>query len=431
MFDSVEQNLNDGWRFYDPHVAPPEFLEWLARWTAFTIDLDWPEAQKRALDQARRRPLSDPRHQARPDAVPQAVHRPRAGHQREHLAVQGLPRRGRGRRERRAHRARLGGPAAGRSRALLRRDDADQVRGRHARDGDPDPSDHPAREAGAHALLPAVHRGEGRGRASRVLRDRPALWHRHRRRSRRSDRRGRPKKTSNERASPGIQAHQLLQGVPHHREGLERRRALPHRQAPAAQPDDALAGHRLRLRRRPARHRARARRPLRRGAAGLRDRRHGQRPHDLRRDDQEHQPRGVQAPADDLHRAALLRGAHRLHRVQGEPRVQGPPPRARVVQGRALADRARHHARGRARAHPPREGRQPHPRRARSGRTRAPNEIDMRFVPRGGVAGSMLPRRLRLRLENLLQPGPSRRARVHAARRDRRRTTSCRRATRR
>ncbi len=49
MFDSVEQNLTDGWRFYDPHAAPPEFLEWLARWTAFTTDLDWPEAQRRAL----------------------------------------------------------------------------------------------------------------------------------------------------------------------------------------------------------------------------------------------------------------------------------------------------------------------------------------------------------------------------------------------
>jgi phage tail-like protein len=49
MFDSVEINLNDGWRFYDPHVAPPEFLSWLSRWTAFSLDLDWPEAQKRAL----------------------------------------------------------------------------------------------------------------------------------------------------------------------------------------------------------------------------------------------------------------------------------------------------------------------------------------------------------------------------------------------
>ncbi|NVB81633.1 MAG: PASTA domain-containing protein [Kofleriaceae bacterium] len=49
MFDSVEQNLTDGWRFYDPHVAPPEFLEWLSKWTAFTTDLDWPEEQRRAL----------------------------------------------------------------------------------------------------------------------------------------------------------------------------------------------------------------------------------------------------------------------------------------------------------------------------------------------------------------------------------------------
>jgi len=49
MFDSVERNLDDGWRFYDPHVAPTDFLDWLAGWTAFTLDLDWPEAQKRAL----------------------------------------------------------------------------------------------------------------------------------------------------------------------------------------------------------------------------------------------------------------------------------------------------------------------------------------------------------------------------------------------
>ena len=49
MFDSVDVNLNDGWRFYDPHVAPIEFLNWLSGWTAFTLDLDWPEAQKRAL----------------------------------------------------------------------------------------------------------------------------------------------------------------------------------------------------------------------------------------------------------------------------------------------------------------------------------------------------------------------------------------------
>ena len=49
MFDSVEVNLTDGWRFYDPHVTPTEFLTWLSGWTAFSLDLDWPEPQKRAL----------------------------------------------------------------------------------------------------------------------------------------------------------------------------------------------------------------------------------------------------------------------------------------------------------------------------------------------------------------------------------------------
>jgi phage tail-like protein len=49
MFDSVEVNLTDGWRFYDPHVTPIDFLSWLSGWTAFSLDLDWPEPQKRAL----------------------------------------------------------------------------------------------------------------------------------------------------------------------------------------------------------------------------------------------------------------------------------------------------------------------------------------------------------------------------------------------
>jgi phage tail-like protein len=49
MFDSIDQNLTEGWRFYDPHVSPVDFLDWLAGWTAFTLDLDWPEPQKRAL----------------------------------------------------------------------------------------------------------------------------------------------------------------------------------------------------------------------------------------------------------------------------------------------------------------------------------------------------------------------------------------------
>ncbi len=49
MFDSVLVNLEEGWRFYDPHVAPPGFLDWLSQWTAFSMDLDWPEPQKRAL----------------------------------------------------------------------------------------------------------------------------------------------------------------------------------------------------------------------------------------------------------------------------------------------------------------------------------------------------------------------------------------------
>src|SRR4051794_948809 len=49
MFDSVDANLTDGWRFYDPHTTPLDFLTWLSSWTAFSMDLDWPEPEKRAL----------------------------------------------------------------------------------------------------------------------------------------------------------------------------------------------------------------------------------------------------------------------------------------------------------------------------------------------------------------------------------------------
>jgi phage tail-like protein len=49
MFDSVDEKLLDGHRFYDPHIAPTDFLHWLAHWTAFSIDLDWPDDKKRAL----------------------------------------------------------------------------------------------------------------------------------------------------------------------------------------------------------------------------------------------------------------------------------------------------------------------------------------------------------------------------------------------
>ena len=113
-------------------------------------------------------------------------------------------------------------------------------------------------------------------------------------------------------------------------------------------------------------------------------------------------PRGVPAAADDLHRAALLRGAHRLHRVQGEPRVQGPPPRARVVPGRALADRARHHARGRARAHLPREGRQPRSATRAIRPIRAPTRSTCASCRRAGSPARCCRRTLRLRLETLL-----------------------------
>jgi len=49
MIGSVERLLDRGDAYYDPHECPGEFLPWLAGWTAFVVDLDWPDSKKRAL----------------------------------------------------------------------------------------------------------------------------------------------------------------------------------------------------------------------------------------------------------------------------------------------------------------------------------------------------------------------------------------------
>ncbi|MCG8423949.1 MAG: phage tail protein [Proteobacteria bacterium] len=49
MFGSIDQVLDQGHRYYDPHECPSEFLDWLASWTAMVVDMDWPEEKKRAI----------------------------------------------------------------------------------------------------------------------------------------------------------------------------------------------------------------------------------------------------------------------------------------------------------------------------------------------------------------------------------------------
>ena len=96
------------------------------------------------------------------------------------------------------------------------------------------------------------------------------------------------------------------------------------------------------------------------------------------------------------------------------------------LQGRAVADRARHRARGRARPRLPREGRRTAIRDARDPANPQANEIDMRYVQRGGLSGSMLAGRAAPAPRAAALADPARRDRVHAPRRDRPRTTSCR-----
>ena len=49
MFGRLEKKIDDNHLTYDPHTTPAEFINWLASWMAFTVDLDWPETRKRAL----------------------------------------------------------------------------------------------------------------------------------------------------------------------------------------------------------------------------------------------------------------------------------------------------------------------------------------------------------------------------------------------
>jgi phage tail-like protein len=49
LFGSAEETLDRAHTFFDPHECPPEFLPWLASWTAMVVDQDWPEAKKRAI----------------------------------------------------------------------------------------------------------------------------------------------------------------------------------------------------------------------------------------------------------------------------------------------------------------------------------------------------------------------------------------------
>jgi phage tail-like protein len=49
LHDSVAARIDDGWRAYDPRTAPSALLDWLARWTAFAMETEWGEPQRRAL----------------------------------------------------------------------------------------------------------------------------------------------------------------------------------------------------------------------------------------------------------------------------------------------------------------------------------------------------------------------------------------------
>ncbi len=49
MFGSIEDVLDEIHNYFDPYECPADFLPWLASWTAFIYDVDWPQAKKRSM----------------------------------------------------------------------------------------------------------------------------------------------------------------------------------------------------------------------------------------------------------------------------------------------------------------------------------------------------------------------------------------------
>ena len=190
LFGSIEETLDVIHQYFDPYEAPEKFLPWLASWSAMVLEEDWPLDEEAAPHPQGDRALSHPRHGQGAQAVHLALHRARAGHQREPVAVPRLAHR-----RHVGDRHRLGGAAAGEPGAHLHRRDAGQLQGRLAGVGDPHPRDHPDGEAGEHAVLPALRLRGRRQRSVGVHGHRRRRRRRHRPRRRRTTRPSRPRKT--------------------------------------------------------------------------------------------------------------------------------------------------------------------------------------------------------------------------------------------
>jgi phage tail-like protein len=51
IFDSINELIDNGDKYYDPRETPSEMLSWLASWVALSLDVDWPDLNKRKLIQ--------------------------------------------------------------------------------------------------------------------------------------------------------------------------------------------------------------------------------------------------------------------------------------------------------------------------------------------------------------------------------------------
>jgi len=49
ILDPIERQVADIHHYFDPHLAPPEMLKWLASWLGLVMDERWPEVRRREL----------------------------------------------------------------------------------------------------------------------------------------------------------------------------------------------------------------------------------------------------------------------------------------------------------------------------------------------------------------------------------------------
>lgn len=49
IWEPIERQIDYLYAYFDPHLAPSDFLPWLGTWVDLVLDENWPEARRRTL----------------------------------------------------------------------------------------------------------------------------------------------------------------------------------------------------------------------------------------------------------------------------------------------------------------------------------------------------------------------------------------------